>query len=249
MTIKKTLIGAASVAALALAATAAPAAAEDREFAWSITAGGTSDYVFRGISFTNEDPAAQGSIDVSYGIFYAGVWASNIDGAGAPWELDIYMGLKPVLGPVTFDFAVLGYTYPASDFGGDANYLELKAGASMEIVKSLTGAVNYFYQVDNGDLVPQAQYVEGTLGYALPQVGIFAPALSGTVGYGIIDDAAYTAGLDDDYVYWNAGLALTVEKFTMDFRYWDTDIGSNSAWSSEDNADERFVFSAKVVLP
>ena len=97
MTIKKTLIGAASVAALALAAAAAPAAADGyavesaaaaapasdaREFAWSITVGGTSDYVFRGVSLTNEDPAAQGSIDVSYGIFYAGAWASNVDGDG-----------------------------------------------------------------------------------------------------------------------------------------------------------------------
>jgi hypothetical protein len=55
MTIKKTLIGAASVAALALAASAPPAAADGyavesaaaapasdaREFAWSITVGGT----------------------------------------------------------------------------------------------------------------------------------------------------------------------------------------------------------------
>ena len=34
-------------------------AEEGRKFTWSITLGGTSDYVFRGISFTNEDPASQ----------------------------------------------------------------------------------------------------------------------------------------------------------------------------------------------
>lgn len=253
MTIKKTLIGAASVAALALAATAAPAAAEDREFGWSITVGGTSDYIFRGVSFTQEDPAAQGSIDFSYGILYAGAWASNIDsGAFEPWELDLYVGVKPTLGPVTFDFAVLAYTYPAAVASDDLNYIEVKAGASMEIVKSLTGSVAYYHQFDNSGNVVDADYVEGTLAYGLPQWGMFSPAISGTLGYAVADD---TGGLADDYTYWNAGLSLTVEKFTMDFRYWDTDIsdsdagGAGNFFSSEDNADERFVFTAKVTLP
>lgn len=101
------LAGAVSIAAIAAiaapaaadgyaveSAAAAPAATEDREFSWSITVGGTSDYVFRGVSLTSGDPAAQGSIDASYGIFYAGAWASNVDGDGyEPWELDLYAGL------------------------------------------------------------------------------------------------------------------------------------------------------------
>ncbi len=40
----------------------------------------------------------------------------------------------------------------------------------------------------------------------------------------------------------------------MDFRYWDTNISDTSPsggnwFGSEGNADERFVFSAKVTLP
>ena len=34
----------------------------------------------------------------------------------------------------------------------------------------------------------------------------------------------YNGGIEDEYYYWNAGLALTVEKLTFDFRYWDTDL-------------------------
>jgi uncharacterized protein (TIGR02001 family) len=271
MTIKKTLIGAASVAALALAVTAAPAAADGtyvestaapaasdaREFAWSITVGGTSDYIFRGLSFSNEDPAAQGSIDMSYGIFYAGAWASNLDnGAYEPWELDLYVGVKPVLGPVTFDFAVLGYLYPAADT--ELDYIEFKAGGSMEIVKGLTGGVTFYYTPDQSNYA-ETWTVEGNLAYALPQVGIFAPTISGGVGYSSDEDGKcpFYCGADlnlvpgdpgyvEDYVYWNAGLILAVEKFSFDFRYWDTDI------SSEDSlglGDERFVFTAKVTLP
>jgi uncharacterized protein (TIGR02001 family) len=99
----------AGVAAVASTALIGAAQAEDREFSWSMTVGGTSDYIFRGISLTSEDPAAQGSVDMSYGIFYAGAWASNVDGAGyEPMELDLYAGIKPTLGQFTFDFGLIG---------------------------------------------------------------------------------------------------------------------------------------------
>ncbi|MBC7831271.1 MAG: hypothetical protein H7Y62_04540, partial [Hyphomicrobium sp.] len=58
-------------------------------------------------------------------------------------------------------------------------------------------------------------------------------------------------GTDDEYYYWNAGLALTVEKLTFDFRYWDTNIGGDAfdICANAGLCDERFVFTAKVVLP
>ena len=71
-----TKLAGAAAASLALATAAAPAHAAD-ELNYSITIGGTSDYVFRGFSNTNRDPAAQGSFDLTYGFWYAGVWASN----------------------------------------------------------------------------------------------------------------------------------------------------------------------------
>ncbi len=71
--------------------------------------------------------------------------------------------------------------------------------------------------------------------------------------YGDRPDYTVGGGREDQYTYWNVGLALTVEKFTFDFRYWDTDIDvvtpGVGACADEDLCDERFVFSAKVVLP
>ena len=215
-------------------------APEGRKLEWSVTLGATSDYVFRGLSFNDEDPAAQGSIDMSYGIFYAGVWASNIDGAGfEPYELDVYAGIKPTLGKVEFDFGVLGYLYPAADDAGD--YVEFKAGASTELFKGLSGGVTYFYVPDQDNSV-EIHTVEGSLSYGLPQMGIFSPSISGLVGY---SDAEGGSGFflgEDDYTYWNAGLTLGVDKFSIDLRYWDTDIDDGTA-------DERFVASVSVSLP
>ena len=42
-----------------------------------------SDYVFRGFSQTAEGLAIQGGFDATCGSFYIGVWASNLDLAGA----------------------------------------------------------------------------------------------------------------------------------------------------------------------
>lgn len=222
---------------------------EGRKFGWSITLGGTSDYVFRGISFTDEDPAAQGSIDFTYGIAYAGIWASNISGLAGPLEIDYYIGIKPVLGPVTFDFGVLYYTYPSGDDdtnGHEIDYVEFKTGASGSPIKNLTlGVVGYYSPEQSGGGEEYA--VEGSAAYTLPTVGIFTPTVSGLYGWQGFETAGFFID-GDDYEYWNAGLSLAVEKFTFDFRYWDTTI-SDTDGIVGDNADERFVFSAKVTLP
>ncbi|TPW04198.1 MAG: hypothetical protein FD124_2716 [Alphaproteobacteria bacterium] len=94
----------------------------------------TSDYAFRGISQTDQDPALQGGFDMASGIFYAGTWASSIDFAAqsAELELDVYAGVTPTVGPVTFDLGVVGYLYPsASDDASELDFWELKGGAKI----------------------------------------------------------------------------------------------------------------------
>jgi uncharacterized protein (TIGR02001 family) len=226
-------------------AAAAPAD-EGRKFTWSLTMAGTSDYIFRGISLSDEDPAFQPSVNFSYGILYFGLWGSNLTGDGfAPWETDIYGGIKPVLGPVTFDFGVVWYTYPGADkLGGSLglDYVEFKAGASYSPIKNLTYTPVLWYTPDQGGHYSESFTTESTLAYALPACGIFTPTISGLLGWSTAANDDFFLGKTDDYVYWNAGLALAVEKFTFDFRYWDTDI-------NDDLSDSRFVFSASVTLP
>jgi len=219
------------------------AAPEGRQFTYAITIGGTSDYVFRGFSQSDENPAFQAAVDIGYGIFYAGAWGSGIDFEfGGSAEVDLYAGIKPVLGPVTFDAGVIYYSYP--DQGGPLNvdYVELKLGASVTPITNLSLGVTGYWSPEYTFETGEVWTVEGYAGYTLPQFGIFTPTISGLYGYeeGEEDFEAFNGF--DSYSYWNAGLALAVEKFTFDFRYWDTDVDSGLA-------DERFVFSFKVVLP
>ena len=71
-TLMNKFIKLASIAAVSGLTMVGAANAEDREFSWSITVGGTSDYIFRALSLRNASPPAQASTYMSYGIFYAG---------------------------------------------------------------------------------------------------------------------------------------------------------------------------------
>jgi uncharacterized protein (TIGR02001 family) len=229
----------------------APVADTGRKLEWSVNGGLMSDYVFRGFSQNDEDPAWFVGADVTYGIAYAGIWAAQVDQffTASDAEYDIYGGITPKLGPVAFDFGVIYYGYANQDKsfvtgsgGVKVDYWEFKAGASTEINKFSMG-VTYYYSPEYTFETGVAHTVEGTLGYSLPKVWIFDPSIDGTIGYNDVE-------LAGDYTYWNAGLSLAVEKLTLDFRYWDTDIDNDGAGTNGKNiADERFVFTATVALP
>jgi uncharacterized protein (TIGR02001 family) len=228
----------------------------------------TTEYVFRGISQTAEHPAIQGGFDVTCGIFYAGLWASNLDfGGNGLWggdgfedvadiEIDYYLGIKPVTGKITWDLGVIYYTYPDSidPIGRDINYLELKVGASAEIWKDGTLGVTVFYSPDYSLETDSVWTVETSFAQVLPKIGIFTPTFSALLGYQKGDDNAYAALFangDDHYLYWNVGLTLGFhEKWSVDFRYWDTNIDNNGLVTNFCTGailqcDERFVATLK----
>ncbi len=266
------LCGAVGIALFALSGTAAadgyevaaPAPVDEgRKFTYSFNIGATSDYVFRGISQNDNDPTIQGGIDLGYGILYAGVWASGINFSAiindADHEVDWYGGIKPTWGPATFDFGVIYYTYPGASyytfpaFGGDLNYVELKAGISGTIHKDLALGLTVFWSPEYFAQTGSVWTVEGVAGYTFHKIGVFTPSVTGLIGYQDGQDAVYqTWNGFDNYWYWNAGLALAVDNLTFDFRYWDTNASnaaSDIASCVNDYCDGRFVFSAKVVLP
>ncbi len=231
------------VAGVALVSLSGAALAEDK-LEWSASATGTSDYVFRGISQSDNDPAIQGSVGLTYGMFYVGTWASSIDFATDPnadIEIDYYAGVTPTWGPVSFDFGWLYYNYPSA---GYIDYWELKAHAGMELMPKLSAGATFYYSPDLGG---DNEYVyEETLAYELPKFAMFTPTVGGLVGYSDFDGASDP----NDYTYWNAGLALAVDNLTFDLRYWDTDADAASCFGAlASTCDARFVFSATLSLP
>lgn len=201
--------------AAAAATVALSGAAMADELKLSYNLGVTSDYVFRGVSQTQEDPAIQGGIDATYGIGYAGVWASNVDfGADDPTaEIDLYAGVRPTIGDTSLDLGVLYYGY-VEDKGiqGSYSYVELKAAASHTFGPATLGAAVYYspeYPGDGGD----ATYVEANAAMPIAE----KLTLSGAVGHQAIKNYG-------DYNTWNIGVAYALtDKLSADLRYHDTD--------------------------
>lgn len=214
----------------AMAADAPQAAMVEEKKTDIVISGGaafTTDYVFRGISQTNEDPAAQAYIEASYGMFYLGMWGSNLDfggdGAGntiADVEIDFYAGIRPKWGIAEFDLGVLYYVYPdAIDPGGEFNYFEGKATVSVPVHEMISLGAGTYFSPDFFGETGAALYVEANGSLTLP----YGFGASAAIGYQWIDDNA-TAGIPD-YLTWNVGVSYTFrDTLTFDLRYHDTDI-------------------------
>jgi uncharacterized protein (TIGR02001 family) len=210
----------------------------------SANVGYTTEYMFRGISQTGKgDAAVQGGVDLTCGRFYVGTWGSSI-AFGNGTEMDVYGGFRGKTGPINWDLGVIYYAYPGSASYLDLDYFEFKAAASGEIWKGGTLGGTVFFSPEYTGNTGEVWTLEGTFSQALPKVAIFSPTFSATLGNVRFQDE------DFDYTYWNVGLTLGFrEKWSLDLRYWDTDLndyscyGLTGSWSNL--CDGRFVATLK----
>ncbi|MCG3185617.1 MAG: hypothetical protein IOMNBAOH_00124 [Rhodocyclaceae bacterium] len=143
----KTLLSAALAAACILPQIAAAQSAPASPHTLTGNLGFVTDYRFRGISQTFEQPAIQGGVDYSHASgFYVGTWASNVYGGASAqplgvayfngsMEWDFYGGFKfEVAKDLMLDVGLLYYWYPGAKWAnpGKDKYdnTELYIGAS-----------------------------------------------------------------------------------------------------------------------
>ena len=202
----------------------------------SFNVGVATDYVFRGISQTDENAQVFGGVDLTMDMLYAGVWASNVDfNEGTDAEVDFYVGVKPEAGGWTFDLAGIYYAYiNQPDDAPEYNYFEAKAAASRAFGPATIGGAVY-YSPEFFAEVGDALYYEVNGGYTIND-RITATAALGRQEFGDLDDA--------DYTTWNIGatFALT-DNFGIDVRYHDTDADDFG-----DLYEERVVASLKAAF-
>jgi uncharacterized protein (TIGR02001 family) len=179
-----------------------------------------SDYVFRGVSQTEEDPALQAGVDLTWGTFYAGAWASNVWYAGDPdtnAEIDIYGGVRRSFGDWTLDVGAIGYLYTNQPDGADYSYAEAKIGVSRSFGaedRPVTVGLTAYYSPDFfGAAEDEATYVAADLGWRATE----RLTLGAQVGRQWVSS-------DFDYTHWSLGGAYTLtDSFSIDLRYHDTD--------------------------
>ena len=212
--IKKTLI------ATALFASSSAAMAE-------ISANVTlaSDYVFRGVSQTDNQLAIQGGFDWGHDSgFYVGTWASNVDsqffgGATDPQiELDLYAGFaNEFSNGLGYDLGYLRYQYPG---GGDFNTNELYGVLSY---MGFSGSVNYSNELAFVGSEESGWYWKAAYEYSFPYEIGFSAHIGYSTGGAFDDDKA----LGGSYTDWSIAGSIPVAGVDLGLVYTDTNVSSS----------------------
>lgn len=194
----------------------------------------TSDYMFRGVSQTDEKGAIQGGFDFAADSgMYVGIWASNVNyGTDTSTEMDYIVGYSfETENEVGYDISLIYY-----DYEGDSefDYQELAFSVSMG---DMTLGLNYSkeYLGDNGP-----KFLYPYIDYSIP----FENDLSLNLHLGLSDmsdPGLFEAG-EDSYMDYSIGVAWTYEGVDFSAVYTDTTIDYLKA------AEDRVVFTISKSL-
>ncbi|ASK88588.1 TorF family putative porin [Sphingorhabdus sp. SMR4y] len=242
---KSTVLG---LSAILLASTAAPAFAQEDDSSSAITVSGnaavTSDYRFRGVSFSDGDIAIQGGIDIGHESgFYIGTWASSIEDSATfgHTELDVYGGWSgEVASGVSVDVGLLYYIYPNGEGGiaGPSDYFEPYASISGTLgpVEATLGAAYAFDQAAIGD--DDNLYIYTDFSSGIPNTPI---SLNAHLGY---TDGSLSTATDGDNFDWSVGADWAItENLTASLMY----VGVGGV-KVDDFTDDTVVFTLGVAF-
>lgn len=172
----KKLLATSVIAATAAAGVSAPALA-----GVSANIGVTSNYIWRGVSQTDDGSAVSGGIDYESDVgFYSGLWVSTVEFADdAGTETDLYLGYGGEAGGFGYDVGYVYYLYTEYD---DVDFGELYFNGSFNIV-SFGIALTTNNQSANDDV----GFEEGDLFYYIGVGGDVGEGWSLAATYGYYD--------------------------------------------------------------
>lgn len=180
----------------------------------------TSNYIFRGVSNSNNLPAFQGGLTYTFlstGI-YANIWGSNVnfpDAAGnlATVEIDTILGItNPIGDHFTYDINIDRYNYPKAA----SSYNEFIANATYYFLTAQFGySTNVYNSHGNGT------YYNLGFKYLIPAKFIFGQEnvnISGGVGHYSLPS---NKGLNS-YNDYNLQISKTINSYTLAIQWTDT---------------------------
>lgn len=231
--------------AAALLMTTAPAAGQEEMEDLSEWLSGnvavTSDYPFRGLSQTLEEPAIQGGLDLAHPSgLYLGAWGSSVNfgeaaNPRAQVEMDVYGGFGFSAAELfDVDVGAIYYAYPGSE-DREYDFLEFGLGASRSF-SMLDGGVSASYSPDYFGESGESWYYGLDLG-----IPVSLLTLSGSLGHQTIEDNEIFG--TPDYTTWSLGLGVGLAGFDLSGQYVDTDIDDEECFGGSDLCGGRAVFS------
>jgi len=168
----------------------------------------TSNYIWRGMTQTENSPAIQGGFDLDYKGIYAGVWGSNVKFGDTSMEFDAYGGYANEIFGLGYDVGYIQYMYPNDtknlNFGEayigldyDFKIVEISAKYSMGVDTDDVGIVGNEWEPDD--------CIEGSVSVPLPM----DITLDATVGNYIHTGVYYSAGITKTFGKFDFSVAYT----------------------------------------
>ena len=176
----------------------------------------TSEYIYRGLEFSDGDPALQAGVDIHGDGWFAGAWATSLDivsrgGTGRrDRELDLYAGYRFAKPDRRWSgaLALVRYTFPGATGSHDYDYTEWLASLGAGERWTLEFAFTNDYQGSS------------RVARNLELTGSWPLGSRWTVG-GAIGWADVPFWADADYWHGHFGVSATLGPATLDLRLYD----------------------------
>jgi uncharacterized protein (TIGR02001 family) len=189
--------------------------------------------------------------------FYSAIGGASIDFPNrAAAEIDLYGGIRPTFGKLALDIGYWYYWYPGgrmfdgstearctngfytstgfcNGLAADLSFWEVFGKATYAPNDTWTFGANVYYSPSWLNTGADGTYASGTLKYVVPTENLlpkdFGASLSGEFGHYWFGQTGWFYGYTDlpEYNTWNAGLSFTYKVFTLDLRYYDTDLSKS----------------------
>ena len=199
-----------------------------------------SEYVFRGIAQSDEEPVVQGEVSIFTPInIYAGVWSSNVKkpwggvynkvGKDEDFEYDIYVGylgeLPSEAGAPIFNYDIGLIRYGFEDDPDDLSWSEAYLGVSY-----LGLSAKYSARIEGAEM---GQYIEGRYSGSVKE--LFKYSIH--AGHFFLDEKL--RGFDE-YSDFSIGISKKYKNFDFSLTYFKNDDDGEARYL--DAADDRWVF-------
>ena len=215
-----------------------------------------SDYVFRGISQTDNQMALQGGFDYEHESgLYIGTWASNVDstffddnGKDPQLEVDLYAGYSGSLTEsIGYDLGYLRYQYPGASSVGTNEWYG-SGSYSTDGYGDFSLKINYSPDLNFLPSNQSAWYVKTSIEHTLPWYDI---GISTHIGHNFGDAFDLSAsdyakgdtGFTDAYTDWSIGISKNFFGADFGLTYTDNNMDKPDCPSGADYCDKHFVAS------
>ena len=201
--------------------------------------GFATDYIYRGTTLSDHKPAVGAAIEAAFSQLYAGVAVASVKLPTQPAaEIAMSGGIRQEFAKINFDLGVTYFLYPGEVTGGGTNgidYWEAVFRADKRIAESVRVAGGFAYSPNVSNTGAWGWYAASGVGIDLPNnllpsgTGVLLTAAAGYSWFG--NQSVELGGFPlPAYVNWQAGITFTRKVFSIDLRYYDTNLSKENCF-------------------